>query len=295
MNSGTDLNARMAICRKAQSTGRHRRAEARETLTKEQKDAGVLGVDAVAIHINDLSFSYKLSTDKSILVLNDLNINFQQGKLYAFVGPPREGKSTLLKLLGQALYPQEGHGDIFIPPHLRVLHVSRDATILRKASFTQNILLNSGSLAAVDGIERVRTICRRVGFSEKMLELVVEDDGTDQRFNSKWAGELSHTDFARLNLARVLVGNPEVLVMHKPALLFDDRERGKIVQLLREHVDEKGIEMPIEGRKGRRPRTMFFTSMSAVGVKIADAVYKVSLKDGVEHVAKDGIHDDLLS
>lgn len=253
-----------------------------------------MAVDAVHIRVQNLSFSYKPEKgEKQVAVLDNVNISFEQGKLYAFVGPPREGKSTLLKLLGEALYPQENCGDIFVPPHLRVLHVSRDATILRKATFLKNILLNS-ALKDVGGIDRIMKICIRIGFSNKMLELITEDPEVEERLNAKWSGELSHTDYARLNLARVLVGDPEVLVIHKPALLFDDREREKTIQLLRDHVDERGLEMPVATRRFRRPRTVFFTSMSAVAVRKADAVYKVSLKDGVRPIPKDNVHDGLL-
>jgi len=82
--------------------------------------------------------------------------------------------------------------------------------------------------------------------------------------------------------------------MHKPALLFDDKERLKIVQLMRDHVDEKGLEWSPDSRRSRRPRTLFLTSMSAVAVKKADEVFKVSLKEGVCRIPKESVSDALL-
>lgn len=292
MNSGTDLDARMTICRARQQEGKQARAEARANLTQEQKDAGVLGVDAIKLLIKDLSFTYQ-SFHTPVKIFDHLNMSFDQGKLCAFVGPPREGKSTLLKLLGQSLFPQEGCGDIFIPSHLRVLHVSRDASVLRKASFIENIIMGT-SLKEVGGMNRIMDICRYLGFAEKMLEHLTEDCSAVEKLNAKWAAELSHTDYARLNLARVLALNPEVVVIHKPALLFDDHERTKVVQILREHVEGKGLFMPVESYEFRRPRTLFFTSMSATAVRQAHVVYKVSMKAGVQEISLDDIDNGAL-
>lgn len=131
-----------------------------------------------------------------------------------------------------------------------------------------------------------------------MLELIVEDLPAEQggwpSFSTSWINAFSHTDYARLNLARVLVCNPEVLVMHKPTVDFDDRERLELIKLLREHVDEKGIELPAQSSATRRLRTVFFTSSSTAGVNNADAVFKVSLKDGVHPIPKENVSEGML-
>ena len=41
-----------------------------------------------------------------------------------------------------------------------------------------------------------------------------------------------------LNLARALVANPEILVIHKPTLGFDDDLADNTIQVLREYVDK---------------------------------------------------------
>jgi len=197
-------------------------------------------------------------------------------------------------LLGQSIYTATNGGDIFVAPHLRVLHVSREATIMR-TSFLENIVMNN-KLPDVGGMDRVRRICRRIGFAEILMQELDNEYGDDKRRRSHdttWVASLSHTDYARLNLARVFVGNPEVLVMHKPVATFDDREREHITDLLREHVDEKGIELS-ESKFTRRPRTLFFTSSTTIGVKKADLVYKVSLKDGVRPIPKESVSHGLL-
>lgn len=69
-------------------------------------------------------------------------------------GPHGSGKASLLRLLGQAffrnvfsdvrvqvVFPQEG--SIFIPSHLRVLHVTQEASILDTSPW-QNLIFGCG-------------------------------------------------------------------------------------------------------------------------------------------------------
>lgn len=88
--------------------------------------------------------------------------------------------------------------------------------------------------------------------------------------------------------------NPEMLVLHKPTSCFDDFEAANIVKLIRNHVDERGLELPADGRSMRRPRTAFFTASTLVGVQEADEVFKVSHSEGVIRVNKDQIDMRLL-
>merc|ERR1719379_2840924 len=103
--------------------------------------------------MDNISFSYM---DDAPL-LKGINFQFEQGKLYTLVGHPHQGRATLMKILGQVVVPQEG--TIFVPPHLRVLHVSRECFILN-ASFIENVIFNQ-SMAKLGGWERVRSVCTR--------------------------------------------------------------------------------------------------------------------------------------
>jgi len=84
-------------------------------------------------------------------------------------------------------------------------------------------------------------------------------DGAGDENPTSWAVAMSHTDMARLNMARVFVINPECLLFHKPVQFFDEVEALKVLSILRAHVDEKGIELSAEKRPYRRPRTVFMT------------------------------------
>merc|ERR1712178_178358 len=91
-------------------------------------------------------------------------------------GRPGSGKATLLMLLGQVSIPDDG--SIFIPPHLRVLHVAAEPSILEDP-IADNIFF--GVRSRKDGrfakdlkpevLERGWRICERLNFSERLMAL----------------------------------------------------------------------------------------------------------------------------
>lgn len=283
MNLETDLVDRMRTIRKRVAIGsiRHKDLTTKQPngfITKLKKighredvEDMAFSVDSVDIEIKNLSFAYQ----EDYLVLKSVNLSFPQGGIYAFVGPAHHGKGTMMKLLGQVLLPSATQGMIFIPPHLRVLHLAHSECMVND-TFYANVVLYANK-RDVNGtkLDRVARVCRRVGLKE---DLIKELAGEGKK--KHWAQRLSHTDFARLNLARALVMNPECLVIHKPDMVFNANECVNILKLLQAHVDERGIELPEHGRKFRRPRTVFMTCITKQGLEKADRIYEV--KRGTE-------------
>merc|ERR1719469_1073137 len=83
---------------------------------------------------------------------------------------------------------------------------------------------------------------------------------------------LTRTDSARLNMARSLVLNPEILVMHMPCISFTDDETEIIIKLLKDHIDRRGLGMG-KGMLYRRPRTIFMSISSLRRCGQADEVW----------------------
>lgn len=59
------------------------------------------------IEVKNVSFSYGRQK-----ALENINLNFECGKIYAVIGPNGSGKTTLIKLLSRLVKPKEG--DVFI-------------------------------------------------------------------------------------------------------------------------------------------------------------------------------------
>mmetsp|Transcript_105486 Transcript_105486/g.187599 ORF Transcript_105486/g.187599 Transcript_105486/m.187599 type:complete len:243 (+) Transcript_105486:2-730(+) len=213
-----------------------------------------------------------------------------QGGFYTFVGPPSEGKGTLLKLLGEVLIPYfpgferssaAGTGDLIMPSHLRVLHVAKDPM------FTQDTLLDNLTFGCVKGtgddkMDRVLKICQRLQVPDHIQRTVRENT-----LRCKWLDMLSSTDSALLHVVRALVANPEVLVIHKPALFLNNEMSDLMYTVLKDYVDNRGLECG-GNVHGRRPRTCIVSArrIAGAGAQVADAVFTVSKKLGLRHVAK---------
>jgi hypothetical protein len=72
--------------------------------------------------------------------------------------------------------------------------------------------------------------------------------------------------------------NPEVLVIHKPLSHFNDLTSGRLLSLMREFVDHRGIEQPVNERASRRFRTCIFSAATTKGLDLVDMVLHVSNK-----------------
>jgi len=292
LNQPTDLMTRMKVNAERRSAGKDRREAARQQVAIDSQvtgvsDNSVFACDKMDIEFDNVTFVYP--SHKTVL-LNSVSQRFPQGKMYALVGLQHQGKATILKLLGQVVVPEPDKGWVFTPPHLRVLHLSREVSLLDDNLY-HNIVFNF-RVDKLGGPKRVKRICERVGFSPKMLRLLdlamgEEEAGIDHSeeddyvLQKSWASRLSETDYARLNLARVLVMNPECCVMHLPFIAFEDSTAREMVHLVKQHIEEKGLELPPEERKYRRPRTVFFTSSSLSRCDQADMIFEVSKERGL--------------
>ncbi|CAK0834514.1 unnamed protein product [Prorocentrum cordatum] len=124
MNLPTDLRSNKRVNRQRRSRTKLERSPDR--LAELRRRTGTqFPTDAIPISVDGVSFSYPGATAPAI---ERFQVSVPQGKLVAVVGPRREGKSTVLRLLGLVETPSEG--EIFVPAHLRILHVSQIPMLL---------------------------------------------------------------------------------------------------------------------------------------------------------------------
>eukprot|EP00746_Dinoflagellata_sp_MGD_P007118 gnl/MRDRNA2_/MRDRNA2_114051_c0_seq1.p1 gnl/MRDRNA2_/MRDRNA2_114051_c0~~gnl/MRDRNA2_/MRDRNA2_114051_c0_seq1.p1 ORF type:complete len:935 (+),score=199.99 gnl/MRDRNA2_/MRDRNA2_114051_c0_seq1:115-2919(+) len=294
MNLPTDVKKRMELSRYRRSHGNKQRAEMRAKKKDGKKDdtSSSLAikekkslVDLLEIQMESVTYEYDVAGTLNNS-LGKLSFNLPQGSFTTFVGHRGKGKTTLLKILGGVLLPADG---IFIPPHLRVLHIS-EQPLFFEGTMMENLTFGVHPGDEDGRIERVIAVCRKLLIPENIIELIAKDTHT-----LVWGEVLSLTQRTLLNLARSLIANPEVLCIHKPTLAFDRLTAENTLQQLRCFVDEKGVEQDPTQVHHRRPRTCVITAARAAGVKIADQVYMVDSETGVTLVDKSSVTDEMLS
>ncbi len=163
-----------------------------------------------------------------LLAVNDLNLKLEEGDVFGFIGPNGSGKTTTMRMIATLLNPDFGEAyvcgkSIYThPQEIRRLvgympdffGVYDDMTVLEYLEFF-------AATYRINGPKR-RRIC------EEKLELV---DMTFKR--DAMVSQLSRGQTQRIGLARVLLHEPQVLLLDEPASGLDPRARIEIRNLLK--------------------------------------------------------------
>eukprot|EP00747_Dinoflagellata_sp_TGD_P145116 gnl/TRDRNA2_/TRDRNA2_176565_c3_seq2.p1 gnl/TRDRNA2_/TRDRNA2_176565_c3~~gnl/TRDRNA2_/TRDRNA2_176565_c3_seq2.p1 ORF type:complete len:231 (+),score=19.63 gnl/TRDRNA2_/TRDRNA2_176565_c3_seq2:3-695(+) len=213
---------------------------------------------------------------------------FEQGRLICIVGERAEGKGTLLRILGGAIFPRISEGtQLFIPSHLRVLHVSSEKLFFA-GTLLENLKIGVGP-GNVDGNpDRILNICKRLGIDDNVLSLLETDEV------QLWQDVLSHTEAMLLCLARAFISNPELMIVHKPTSHFDRMHSTLILEMLREFVDKKGIGQAERQWYMRRLRTCILSGTKEISMQLSDQVYLVSKEEGIQRLDKSAVTAKML-
>ena len=178
---------------------------------------------------------------KGQVVLNDINIDFEMGKIYGIIGRNGSGKTVLLKCICGLLLPTAGT----VTVHDKI--IGRDVDfpentgfIIENPAFLQNYsaLKNLKYLASIKGKideQTIRTFIKLVGLNP--------DD-------KKAVGKYSLGMRQRLGIAQALMENPDIIILDEPMNALDNvgvdeirqvilkmRDRGKLI-IIASHIRE---------------------------------------------------------
>jgi ABC-type multidrug transport system fused ATPase/permease subunit len=230
-------------------------------------------------------------------IISKVNVEIMQGEMVGVMGNYSSGKSTLLQLIGGVLVPESGRR--FVPPHLRVLHVKINDKLwerpLAESLFfgimRKKGVLHASELQDVDKERGIR-ICEELSLDNKVMNLVNEElftmnsstplgaYGSSEQKNirkskRKEAKQLSATSCHKLQIARALITDPEVLVIHSPVGQANPEGVGIIMSLLRRYVDERGVGYPSSSSSSRRrPRTCIISLATPVHLHSCHRILK---------------------
>jgi len=297
LNRETDLFIWKHVNRKRRESTRVHR----EQILKEKGSDHPFPTDMIAFELKNVGYSHKAHR-----ILHGINVTVRQGSVVAIMGQHGQARQTFLKLMAHEIFPTEG--EIFIPTHLRILHVSQEVYIMN-LSVLQNLTFGHPeacpermmkilrTLEAWKLLEEVKKSLKHI--QEKSLsnfESEAESEEYDDEWlpccesenapeedeeltDGKWVNKVSYSEKAKLHLARALVMNPEVMVLQRPLLHFNDGEERCVMDLLSEHVHNRGIGFPPESVYLRRPRTIFMSVESEEQGKQADVLWSMQDHD----------------
>ncbi len=176
------------------------------------------------ITVNNIDFSYSAESQ----VFKQFNLHVNKGALFGLLAPNGAGKTTTVSMLTTLIEPTSGSAQV------TGLDVVRQADQVRQrigVTFQEIVLdpdlTGRESLnfhARLYGIEKAERLAK----VDQLLKLVELDEAADRRTNT-YSGGMKR----RLELARGLITNPEVLFLDEPTQGLDLQNRANIWEYIR--------------------------------------------------------------
>lgn len=182
---------------------------------------------------------------KKIYVLKNVNLEFDEGKIYGFIGRNGSGKSVLLKIMCNFYEPTEG----------QVLY--DDVDIVKEKTYpidTRTLIESPSFLPNLTGLENLKLLA-------SIQNKISDDDIINTLSLVNLEGEMNkkYSDYSlgmkqKLGIAQVLMENPKVIILDEPfngvenetvkklrKVLLEEKKKGKIIILashIKDDIDE---------------------------------------------------------
>ena len=164
-----------------------------------------------------------------LIAVNNLNLKLASGDVFGFIGPNGSGKTTTMRMIATLLNPD--HGEAYVCGKSIYTHQEE---IRRLVGFMPDFFGVYDDMTVIEYLEffaaayRINGPSRRKVCEEK-LELVDMSFKRDAMVN-----QLSRGQTQRIGLARVLLHEPQVLLLDEPASGLDPRARIEMRRLLKQ-------------------------------------------------------------
>ena len=211
------------------------------------------------LRVNGLSVSFERRGEAPLPVLDRIGFEVKQGEFVSLVGPSGCGKTTVLRCLGGLHAPDAGRIEIGGLPlqgvDRRVAMVFQSDSLFPWRDVTGNVAF---------GLEVRRCPRDRVSAITRELVEVVGLAGFERAFPHQLSGGMRQ----RVNLARALAVDPEVLLMDEPLSALD--------MLTREQMQLEVLRIWARTKK----TVVFVTHQIEEAVLLSDRVLLMSQRPG---------------
>lgn len=179
------------------------------------------------LSLKDVSYRYEGAKRD---VFDNINIDFEKGKVYGIIGKSGAGKSTLLSLIsgldtyksGEVLYNDNSLKNID-----RDLYRAKDIGVIFQG---YNLLLNA---TAKENILLSMNISNsKQENKDKYIDDLLQDVGIDSDKANRKILNLSGGEQQRIGIARALSHNPDIIIADEPTGNLDNETEEKIMDIL---------------------------------------------------------------
>lgn len=172
----------------------------------------------------------------SVVAVDKVSFEVQEGEIFGVLGPNGSGKSTLIRLIATLLLPDSGEITVFghdvvchpMEVQRQINRVSVEASFFKKLSPMENLLYGA-RLYGLEGAEtrrRVVEILTRLGLEKRSIFQPME--------------EMSRGMQQKVAIARALLTRPRLLLLDEPTTGLDPRSKREVQAVVRELNQEAG-------------------------------------------------------
>jgi ABC-type multidrug transport system ATPase subunit len=165
----------------------------------------------------------------SFAALRQVTVDFAPGCCYVLLGENGAGKSTLLRILAGLLHPSTGKVTVFgdLEPH----------TARHRIGYMSHAPMLYDELTGIENLEYFRSLYQDAGQNSNQTSAclapaeALRQVGLDPAL-PRTLGQYSQGMRQRTSLARVLLSQPEILLLDEPFSNMDVESVSQMVQLL---------------------------------------------------------------
>ena len=238
----------------------------------ENTDKPEIGEIKGHVELKNVCFGY----DENKMILKDVNLEAKPGQTIAIVGPTGAGKTTIINLItrfydvnsGEILIDGKNIKEISKESLREALGIVLQDTVMFNETVKENIRF--GKLDATDEeIMEAAKLANAHSFIKRLPQ------GYDTIL-SDGAGNISKGQAQLLNIARVILNNPQILILDEATSNVDTRMEVKI---------QEAMNKLLEGR------TSFVIAHRLSTIRNADKIIVVN--DG--QIKEQGTHEELIT
>lgn len=183
-------------------------------------------------------------TPATVAALDRVDFTAQQSELTALIGESGSGKSSLLSVIGALVQPTSG-AVMVGQTNVRELDEKQQAALRRETVgliFQQPNLLSAlgvrDQLLVTDHLRGLRgkALHQRRSRADELLDVVGLGDMANRKIHTLSGGQRQ-----RVNIARALMGSPQVLLADEPTSALDQSRSHEIMQLLQNLTKEFSV------------------------------------------------------
>ena len=171
-----------------------------------------------------------------VLAVDNVTFKVKEGEIFGFLGPNGAGKTTTINMLITLMKPTKGTArvagyDVIKEPdkvRKKIGVVFQDPTLDRRLTGWENLYIH-GRLYGIPSEELKYRIRRLFEF--------VELKGWEGKIVQYYSGGMMR----RLEIARALLYNPEILFLDEPTLGLDPQSRAKVWDYIRQIKRKEGM------------------------------------------------------